>query len=243
MIINNYVLINTILIMSLVIMVPIQKLSAFEILKDDRVIRITGPIQDGDYKKFKEVWSTKIEKIVINDSLNGSLIDGLKIANLIIKTDYNIEVNGICSGVCPIVFFIGAKEKIINDGLIVFNGSIKMHVDKFQVLNNVNDTTTNTWKNNNVVIAEQETNRKKLSEANEKKLKLVKEFIKIETEIFKKRNVNIGIAGEEDLIKRNFLYIPTMKSFAANNILNISGKQNFSLLDSDKLTTSKLYVQ
>lgn len=93
-------------------------------------ISFTGTIEIDELRRFQEIYKPTDEAIILNSG-GGRMDAALDIGSLLIKNKkLTAIVRGICASSCANYFFLAAKNKVIDRGIVGFHGNWKTMINK-----------------------------------------------------------------------------------------------------------------
>jgi len=101
---------------------------AMEMLVVDEVVTLSGPVVEGDLKKFQEALAkqTGISTVVLKNSYGGDALSGYQIGQLIRELGLTTVVSGYCVSSCSRMF-LGGKARLFSDEQGLTNTYVGFH--------------------------------------------------------------------------------------------------------------------
>lgn len=87
-------------------------------------IRFRGPIESGEFERFRQVFSETTEEIIVS-SRGGVTGEALKIAEVLASRPVKIVVENVCLSSCANYLFVAGGEREIRRGIVGFHGNVQ----------------------------------------------------------------------------------------------------------------------
>jgi hypothetical protein len=97
---------------------PVSNASAASVSLKGEVIEVRGEFRRGDADKFNELLSPGVRILRIR-SQGGDLQEALRIGQIVLSQNIEVEVAGLCASACAQLVLPGAKAVRLDDGSIV----------------------------------------------------------------------------------------------------------------------------
>jgi hypothetical protein len=112
-----------ILLISLCLAAQCTSYAAEFVRESMRVVRMDGPILDGDVERLKKVYTSSVTLLRVK-SEGGDTLAGMLLGRFVRHKHLDLEVNGLCASSCANYVFPAARKKLIPRGsILAFHGT------------------------------------------------------------------------------------------------------------------------
>ncbi|GGJ40089.1 hypothetical protein [Deinococcus roseus] len=194
---------------------------------DDQTLSFAGEILPDSLAEFKRFFTPSIKKVVIN-SITGDHHAAFEIGKMLKKQGVDVQVDGFCMAACASYWFLAGKTKMLEGGLVGFQGNITAAVSNLteaQIRENLEKEFKDT------------TGTRGTPEQLETAYKRFKTTLKEEAAFYRDLGISQDLFTESQKTdkgagdKKTYIFlIPSRKQMQKYGVKGIEGEQSQSLL-------------